>query len=199
MKIGIMGGTFDPIHNAHIITARFAAEQYGIERMMFMTSGNPPHKSGVTDKYIRNRMTELGVDGEFEVNTYETDKTDYSYTLHTLRHFKETNPNDDIYFIIGEDSLRDIGKWHKPQEILKLCTLLVFPRTSLKSLNELIKQTETELDGEILPVDSPVMELSSTMIRRRIEDGKSVKHMIPDKVLEYIEENGLYKKETAYE
>lgn len=199
MKIGIMGGTFDPIHNAHIITARFAAEQYGIERMMFMTSGNPPHKSGVTDKYIRSRMTELGVDGEFEVNTYETDKTDYSYTLHTLRHFKETNPNDDIYFIIGEDSLRDIGKWHKPQEILKLCTLLVFPRTSLKSLNELIKQTETELDGEILPVDSPVMELSSTMIRRRIENGKSVKHMIPDKVLEYIEENGLYKKETAYE
>ena len=199
MKIGIMGGTFDPIHNAHIITARFAAEQYGIERMMFMTSGNPPHKSGITDKYIRSRMTELGVDGEFEVNTYETDKTDYSYTLHTLRHFKETNPNDDIYFIIGEDSLRDIGKWHKPQEILKLCTLLVFPRTSLKSLNELIKQTETELDGEILPVDSPVMELSSTMIRRRIEDGKSVKHMIPDKVLEYIEENGLYKKETAYE
>lgn len=199
MKIGIMGGTFDPIHNAHIITARFAAEQYGIERMMFMTSGNPPHKSGVTDKYIRNRMTELGVDGEFEVNTYETDKTDYSYTLHTLRHFKETNPNDDIYFIIGEDSLKDISKWHKPQEILKLCTLLVFPRTSLKSLNELIKQTETELDGEILPVDSPVMELSSTMIRRRIEDGKSVKHMIPDKVLEYIEENGLYKKETAYE
>ncbi len=199
MKIGIMGGTFDPIHNAHIITARFAAEQYGIERMMFMTSGNPPHKSGVTDKYIRNRMTELGVDGEFEVNTYETDKTDYSYTLHTLRHFKETNPNDDIYFIIGEDSLKDISKWHKPQEILKLCTLLVFPRTSLKSLNELIKQTETELDGEILPVDSPVMELSSTMIRRRIEDGKSVKHMIPDKVLKYIEENGLYKKETAYE
>lgn len=199
MKIGIMGGTFDPIHNAHIITARFAAEQYGIDRMMFMTSGNPPHKSGVTDKYIRNRMTELGVDGEFEVNTYETDKTDYSYTLHTLRHFKETNPNDDIYFIIGEDSLRDIGKWHKPQEILKLCTLLVFPRTSLKSLNELIKQTEITLDGEILPVDSPVMELSSTMIRQRIEDGKSVKHMIPDKVLEYIEENGLYKKETAYE
>lgn len=199
MKIGIMGGTFDPIHNAHIITARFAAEQYGIDRMMFMTSGNPPHKSGVTDKYIRNRMTELGVDGEFEVNTYETDKTDYSYTLHTLQHFKETNPNDDIYFIIGEDSLRDIGKWHKPQEILKLCTLLVFPRTSFKSLNELIKQTEAELDGKILPVDSPVMELSSTMIRQRIEDGKSVKHMIPDKVLEYIEENGLYKKETDYE
>lgn len=193
MKIGIMGGTFDPIHNAHIITARFAAEQYGIDRMMFMTGGNPPHKSGITDKLIRNHMTELGVDDEFEVNTYEVEKTDYSYTLHTLLHFKETNPKDVIYFIIGEDSLRDIGKWHKPNEILKLCTLLVFPRTSLSSLKKLIEQTKTELDGEILPVDSPVMELSSTMIRQRIKDGKSVKHMVPDKVLKYIEENGLYK------
>lgn len=193
MKIGIMGGTFDPIHNAHIVTARFAAEQYNIDRMMFMTGGNPPHKSGITDKLIRNEMTRLGVDGEFEVNTYEIDKSDYSYTLHTLIHFKETNPNDKIYFIIGEDSLRDIGKWHKPQEILRLCTLLVFPRTSYENLQALITAAKAVLDGEILPVDSPVMELSSTMLRRRIKEGKSVRHMIPDKVLEYIEKNQLYK------
>lgn len=193
MKIGIMGGTFDPIHNAHIITARFAAEQYNIDRMLFMTGGNPPHKSGVTDKLIRNEMTKLGVDGEFEVNTYEIDKSDYSYTLHTLMHFKETNPNDEIYFIIGEDSLRDIGKWYKPQEILRLCILLVFPRTSYENLQALITDTKDTLDGEILPVNSPIMELSSTMIRKRIKEGKSVRHMLPDRVLEYIEQNQLYK------
>ena len=193
MKIGIMGGTFDPIHNAHIIIARFAKEQYKLDRLMFMTGGNPPHKFGVTDKLVRNRMTELGVDGEFEINTYEIDKEEYSYSLHTLEHFKRTNPNDEIYFIIGEDSLRDISKWYKPQEILKLCTLLVFPRVSMESLNKVIAETKKALDGNILPIDAPVIGISSTQIRERIRDGKGVRHMLPDSVLEYIKENNLYQ------
>ena len=193
MKIGIMGGTFDPIHNAHLIIARYAAEQYGIDRLMFMTGGNPPHKSDVTDKYIRNHMTEIAVNGEFEVNTYEIDKEEYSYSLHTLQHFKEEYPNDDIYFIIGEDSLGDINKWYKPQEILKLCKLLVFPRISFESLKEQILTTKKTLEGEIYPINAPIIGLSSTIIRERLSQGKSVRNMIPDKVLDYIKENGLYE------
>ncbi len=193
MKIGIMGGTFDPIHNAHIIIARYAKEQYELDEVMFMTGGNPPHKSGITDKLVRNKMTELGVDGEFKINTYEIDKEDYSYSLHTLEHFKETNPDDEIYFIIGEDSLRDISKWYKPQEILKLCTLLVFPRTSFENLNEVIKETKLTLDGDILPINAPIIGLSSTMIRERIRKGKSIKYMVPDNVASYIHQNRLYK------
>lgn len=193
MKIGIMGGTFDPIHNAHIIIARYAKEEYELDKVMFMTGGNPPHKSGVTDKLVRNKMTELGVDGEFEINTYEVDKEDYSYSLHTLEHFNKTNPDDEIFFIIGEDSLRDILKWYKPQEILKLCTLLVFPRTSYESLKELIKETKLKLDGNILPINAPIIGFSSTMIRERIRKGKSIKNMVPDNVADYIHQNRLYK------
>lgn len=191
MKIGIMGGTFNPIHNAHLIIARYAMEQYELDKVIFMTSGNPPHKKDVLDKAIRHEMTAMGVGDEFEVSDYEIRKEQRSYTVHTLMHFKKINPSDELFFLIGEDSLNDIGEWYHPEEILRMCTLLVFPRESQESLN--LKISKSNLSDRIFAIDAPVFGLSSTMIRERIKDGKSVRHMLPDSVLKYIEENELYK------
>ncbi len=194
MKIGIFGGTFDPIHNAHIIIAQYAKEQFVLDRLIFVPCGNPPHKKSMTDKAIRFSMTNLAVGDEFEISDYEVNREEYSYTLSTLQHFTSEYPGDEIYLIIGEDSLEDIEKWHKPKEILKLCKLLVFPRNSIKELLEKIEYTKTAIGGEIFPIEAPIFEISSTHIRNCLKSGKSVRHMLPQKVLEYIEENDLYKE-----
>ena len=191
MRTGIMGGTFNPIHNAHLIIARYAKEQFNLDRVIFMTSGNPPHKNQLTDKHIRYHMTKLAAADEFEVSRYEVDREEYSYTLTTLKHLQATG--DELFFIIGEDSLDTIDQWYKPEEISKLCTLLVFPRNSANELQNKIIQAKTWLDGEIFPINAPIFGLSSTEIRQRIKEGKSVKNMLPDSVLEYITENNLYK------
>lgn len=193
MKIGIMGGTFDPIHNAHIIIPRYAKEQFSLDKVIFMPGGNPPHKPDVLDKRLRYEMTRIGVGSEFETSSYEVDKEEYSYTLRTLEYLKAKYPNDELFFIIGEDSLNDIGKWYRPKDILSLCTLLVFPRAASGELAETIKKTKLSLGGKIFAMNAPLFGLSSSEIRERLRNGKSIRHMVPDAVLEYIEKNNLYK------
>ena len=186
MKIGIMGGTFDPIHNGHLIIARYAKEHCGLDRVIFMVSGNPPHKqNNITDAGLRLEMTRLALrnDSDFEVSDYEVNRSEYSYTVNTLYYLNKLYPDDDIFFIIGGDSLRDFPKWYKPEEIVRLCTILVYPRPGIN--------TDTQLDiirnkygGRIEIINAPMLEISSSEIRTRIAEGKSVRHFIPDNLLE---------------
>lgn len=200
-KIGIMGGTFNPVHNAHLIMARYAKEQYGLDEVIFMTSGNPPHKRNINmpDAEVRHEMLKaaIGADADFTADDYEVKLKDYSYSVNTLRHFKEIYPGDMIYFIIGEDSLADFPKWYMPEEILKLCTVLVYPRGEGQGIQKKITQIQAMYGGEIYPINSPVMGISSTEIRGRLKSGKTVRHMIPDSVLEYIEKNKLYTEDGS--
>lgn len=193
MKIGIMGGTFDPIHNMHITIAKNAKEQFLLDKVIFMPGGNPPHKKEITDKRIRFKMVVLAVGDKFEISDYEIKKDDYSYTLNTLKHLKKIYPDDDIYFIIGEDSLNDIYKWYKPKEILSMCNLLVFPRISSKSVSDKAQEVMTKLGGNIQIINAPVKQISSTSIRNLIRENKSVDNMLPNEVLKYINENNLYR------
>lgn len=194
MKIGIMGGTFNPPHNAHLLIAELAKEQYGLGRVIFITGGNPPHKSGTADAEHRFNMTRLAIEGNdaFTDDRFEIDRTEKSYTVHTLEYLTGRYPSDELFFIIGEDSLNDFGKWYKPREILGMASLLVFPRKSITSLTAAIEAARREYGGGIYPIDAPVTEISSTDIRKRIKSGRSVKYMVPDNVIGYIEENGLY-------
>lgn len=194
MKIGIMGGTFNPIHNAHLMIAENAREQYGLERIIFMTGGNPPHKSADITSDKRFEMTHIAISDNpyFTDDDFEIKRKEKSYTVHTLEYLREKYPEDKLYFIIGEDSLCDLEKWYKPERILEMAVLLVFPRTSMQSLTENIERARKKHNGEILPIDAPVFQISSTEVRNRIKDGLSVRYLIPDRVIEYIEKYGLY-------
>lgn len=194
MKIGIMGGTFNPPHNAHLLIAEFAREQYGLGRVIFITGGNPPHKSGAVSAEHRFVMTRLAIAGNdaFTDDSFEIDRSEKSYTVNTLEYLRGRYPSDELFFIIGEDSLNDFGKWYKPRKILGMASLLVFPRKSMTSLTAAIDAAREEYGDGIYPIDAPVTEFSSTDIRERIKSGRSVKYMVPDNVIEYIGENGLY-------
>ena len=192
MKIGIFGGTFDPIHNAHISIAKYAKKEYELDRLIIMPCGNPPHKTTITDKYIRYKMAKMASGDDFEVSDFEISRQEYSYTLFTLTYFKEKYPDDKLYLIIGEDSLRDINKWYRPNEIIKLCALLVFPRTDMSSLQKEIQIVQERLGGEIYPISAPIMKISSTDIRKRIQMGQNISEIVPENVAEYIEENDVY-------
>ena len=196
-KIGLMGGTFNPVHNAHLEIAKSAKKQYNLDEVIFMTSGNPPHKwdKDILDAKTRHKMVELAIAGIdcFYASDYEVKKTEYSYSAKTLEWLKEKNPYDKIYFMVGEDSLEYIDKWYHPEIILSLCTILVYPRTNMENLKKTVYDIKEKLGGEIYIIDAPVYDISSTDIRARIRDNMDVSDMLNEKVLDYIIEKGLYK------
>ena len=197
IKTGIMGGTFDPIHNGHLIIARYAYEQLGLDEIWFMTSGNPPHKRdrGHTKAAIRHEMLELAIDGcnGFVPCDYEVRRSEYSYSALTLEHFKEEYPDREFYFIIGQDSLHYLDKWYMPEKIVSLAKIPVYPRASDINLDEDIRAMSESLDTEFIKIDAPLFGISSTEIRKRVSEGKSISFMVPERVEEYIIEKGLYK------
>lgn len=199
-KIGLMGGTFDPIHSAHIEIAKRAKEQYSLDAVIFMTSGNPPHKSGknVLDAAMRHEMVKQAIcdiDG-FYASDYEVKKEGYSYSVETLKWLKGKCPEAEIYFLLGEDSLDYIDKWYKPRELLSLCTLLVYPRLSMETLRKTAVKKQAELGGNILIIDAPIYDISSTNLRRDISTGNDVSHIMDGRVLRYIDENKLYGSDS---
>lgn len=195
-KVGIFGGTFDPPHNGHMLVARAAMEQLGLDEIRIMTGGMPPHKQndGMTPAEIRHTMVRLAAEGEpgFRADGYEVHKKNYTYTAKTLEELLAENPDWEIYFVIGEDSLRDFMKWYKPDYIAKHCILCVYPRSRGDALDRLIAERRAELGADIRRIDSPLFGVSSTEIRKRLKAGKSVRYLVPDAVNDYIKEKGLY-------
>ncbi len=194
MKTGLMGGTFDPPHKAHIRMAKKAMSEFGLDKVIFMTGGNPPHKTTGTAASLRNHMIKLATYGtdNFSVCDYEVKKEGYSYTSDTLRYLKSEYPDDDIYFIIGGDSFEAFFTWHEPLEILKMCSILVYARD--------MHPTEKEIDGfnekygaDIKLIHDETYDISSSEIRKNISEGKDMSKFLDKKVWEYIKRNSLYK------
>ena len=194
MRTGIMGGTFNPVHNAHLLIAELAREEFKLDRIIFMTGGNPPHKDGAISPQHRFNMTHIAIEGNehFIDDDFEINRSEKSYTANTLEYLKEKYPDDELFFIVGEDSLEDLPTWYEPKRILEMCSLLVFPRKSRKTLMGTLNKMTDKFGKRILPISAPVIGLSSTEIRNRIRDGKTVKYMIPDRVIEYIKQHNLY-------
>lgn len=189
-KIGIMGGTFDPIHFGHLKIASSAKSEYHLDKVIFLTSGNPPHKRDkkILDAKIRHIMVKraiAGIDG-FEASDYEVNRKEYSYSVNTLKHFKKIMPDDQLFFIIGGDSLRDFHKWYQPEEIIKLCTLLVYDRDGGEHTSDFSK-----------PISGGTIDISSTQIREKLENSEDVSAFVPPKVLGFIERNNIYKKKPG--
>lgn len=197
-KIGIMGGTFNPVHNAHLQLAVCAKEQYSLDAVIFMTSGNPPHKKhkDIPEGKIRLEMLKIAISGkeDFFADDFEVKSKEYSYSVNTMKYLREKYPQSELYFIIGGDSLRGLPEWYKPEELVKLCKFLVYPRGGT-DIDDDIYETVKKYGGEIYPLQSPVIGISSTEIRERMVCGKDVSEMLPKGVLEYIKEHRLYTED----
>ncbi len=199
-KIGIMGGTFDPIHIGHLILGEAAYEEFKLDVVRFMPAGNPPHKrnrKGRASDEQRIEMVRNAIAGNahFELSLDEMDVDGLTYTYRTLERFLEQNPNDELYFIIGADSLFDFEKWKNPDKICQLCKLIVATRnqTSNDVLDQQIRHLETIYNGTFLKLNTPNLDISSEMLRNRINEKKSIRYYVPDSVLDYIKQNNMYE------
>ena len=200
MKIGIMGGTFDPIHIGHLLLGEFAYENFHLDEIWFLPNGNPPHKttdeSGVSlDDRIE--MVKLATDDVpyFRKNLYEASSKKHSYTYSTMRALREMYPEHEFFFILGADSLFSIEQWKNFREIFPSCTILAAMRDDkdTESMQAQIRYLNEKYGADIRLLQAPLVEISSTTIRRRAENGLSIRYMVPDVVSEYIQSNALYK------
>ena len=194
-----MGGTFNPIHLAHIYIAYEAKEQLKLDKVIFLPAGNPPHKKQdkTIDAIHRFNMVKEAIKtyDKFIIDDYEIKKNGYSYTFETLMHYK--NNDVEIFFISGADSLMDLEKWKNPDIVLANCTFVTFNRGQYTN-EELIKQKsylEEKYGAKIILLNIMNMDISSTIIRERIKENKRVDFFLPKEVLEYIEKNNLYRGE----
>lgn len=197
-KVGIMGGTFNPIHFGHLILAETAYEEIGLDRILFMPSKNPPHKDSteVISEEHRLKMVELAVQGNphFQLSTIELDREGTTYTVDTLAQLTKENPNTDYYFIMGADSLIKLETWKNCQGVLDLCTVVVAGRDDLKTedIQLKIQYYKDKYGARIITLNMQSYELSSGFLRDRISKGKSIQYYVPEKVKDYILSNFLY-------
>jgi len=197
-RIGIMGGTFDPIHYGHLLIAENACEQFGLEQTVFMPTGNPPHKNSleVTDAAYRSEMVRIAISGNrhFSFSDYELEKKGTCYTVETLEAFRRQFPASGLYFIMGADSLAYFGSWSHPERISELATILVAVRDSLdqEELLGIRRDLEERFCTKIGFISTPNFSVSSQMIRKRASGRQSIRYLVPDAVERYIYENGLY-------
>lgn len=183
MRIGLYGGSFDPVHIGHITVAVEAKKQFGLDRVIFIPTGNMPHKKGCEAKNEdRIAMLELSFeDKDFSVSDYEIKKATTGYSAETVEYFKNLYPEDEIYFIIGGDSYAYIDKWYQPERIFKNATVLVFPRNGEEILPPARKLCVKEVKA------------ASSDIRKKIKLGENVSNLLKKEVFDYIIENNLYQ------
>ena len=199
MRIGIFGGTFSPPHLGHLLLATEVKEKAGLDRLIFMPCAIPPHKAldKIPDGHHRLSMVKLSIEGnpDFEVSDMEIDAGGKSYTAKTLEVLNEIYPEDRICFIVGADSLCEMESWFCPDEIFRRAEIVVAIRGGMREaeLDAAIGFFRQKYNADITKVAAKAIEMSSSDIRQRIKDGKSVKYMVCDKVCEYIQNNGLYE------
>lgn len=198
-KIGLMGGTFDPIHNGHLLLGKQAYQEYHLDEIWYMPSGQPPHKKDhtVTPAKDRCAMVKLAIEQEpgFTFSDFEATRQGNSYTAQTLKLLREQYPQHDFYFIVGADSVYEMETWYHPEEVLKQAVVLVAGRIYKKgfcSLEQQIAYLTQKYGGKILRLHCIRLDISSAEIRERIRDGKTIKSYVPAVVEDYIKTHNLY-------
>jgi nicotinate-nucleotide adenylyltransferase len=224
MKIGVFGGAFNPIHMGHLAAVNEVAGKAGLARVYFVVSARPPHKENhiMADAQARYRMVELATEDNpiFRPSRVELDRPGASYTLDTLRHFHEIY-GDDVYFIVGQDAMEDVGSWHSASTLLKTSNFIVVtrpgydPSTLMEVLSGVLNTIYRNLT--ILPlgadengvtnlmrvegasftirmVAATPLEISSSLIRGKMARGESIKYLVPDAVERYLKSEGIYRR-----
>ena len=201
MRLGIFGGTFDPIHLGHLILAEHCREACRLDRVLFIPAGQPPHKSErqITPGKQRLEMVELAIAGHaaFAASSIELDRQGPSYSADTLAELAKQNPGAELFFLMGSDSLADLPFWYQPARIASLATLVVATRPGterpdLKSLRDVIGLNAAERLLQHI-VEIPLVQISSSAIRARVAAGQGIRYLVPRSVECFIETNGLYK------
>ncbi|MCK5861338.1 MAG: nicotinate-nucleotide adenylyltransferase [Candidatus Hydrogenedentes bacterium] len=190
-RIGVFGGTFDPIHTGHIAIAKAALEQAHLDRILFVIASNPPHKyeNRITSASLRAAMTADSIEGiaEFEASHIEIDHPGPSYTADTLKRLHKLFTPSQLFFIVGYDSALDLPHWHEPNDILQLAKLLVAPRPENKApLAQNIVDNCMMLHMDEYPI-------SSSEIRERMERGENMENWLPEAAVRFITSKGLYR------
>lgn len=199
MKIGIMGGTFDPIHNGHLMLGRYARDLFELDEIWFMPNGTPPHKESSSIESRTNHRVEMvkraiAKEQDFVLQTYEVDNKDVNYSYLTMEHFNIIYPEHEFFFIIGADSLFNIEKWKCPERLLKTCVVLAAYRDGKNryEMEEQISYLNTKYSADIRLLNTPNVDISSSEIRQKLKLGLDVTDAIPNKVMTYINEQRLY-------
>lgn len=199
MKLGVMGGTFDPIHLGHLAMAESAREIFQLEEILFIPSARPPHKveKKIESQAHRLMMTFLATKSNdfFHVSPMEMLREGFSYTLDTVNElYREYGEETELFFIIGSDSMADLSGWHKADELVGKVHFLAAARPGMNADFDKVKKFFGK-DGEehIHKFETPGFEISSTNIRERIKSGRSIKYLVPEEVEEYIYREQLYK------
>jgi nicotinate-nucleotide adenylyltransferase len=197
-KIGVFGGTFDPPHLGHLILAAEALDQLKLSRVLWVLTPVPPHKLDQTITALEHRlaMTQLMLDDypEFELSRVEIDRPGPHYMLDTVMVIKNQFPAAEVLLLMGGDSLRDLRTWHRPKELLSICQGLGVMRRPNDTID--LDELEEILPGiskKVLFVDSPLLEISSRDIRRRVSEGRAFRHYLVSSVFDYIQTQNLYR------
>ncbi len=199
MRLGLFGGTFDPIHLGHLLLAEQCREQCSLDEVWFLPSGTPPHKMRreITPGKVRAEMIELAISGHspFRVCRDEIERDEVSYTFQTLHRLRDADPSRELYFLIGADSLWDLPTWREPAQVLHLATVVAVNRGGmpLPEIPDITLRLNGADASRIMVIGMPDVQISSSDIRSRVREGKSIRYMTPRAVEMYIAQHGLYR------
>ena len=196
MNIGVLGGTFDPIHIGHLIIAEEARIKLGLAEVLFVPAGEPWLKQdrGITPAVHRVEMVRCGIAGNpnLKLSTLEVDRSGPSYTVDTLEALQDQLSSEtSLFFILGRDTLAELPLWKEPRKVIQLCQLVVPPRLGSGDLRHL-EEAIPGLRERVIQLDMPVIGISSSGIRQRIARGLSIRYLVPPRVEEYITEHKIY-------
>lgn len=197
-RIGILGGTFDPPHLGHLILAEHAADALGLAKLLFVPAADPPHKQHETKTPVhhRLRMLECAIQGNprFSISRVDIDRPGPHYSVDMVRIIGKLYPDTELYFVMGSDSLRDLPRWYHPDELIRLCQLAVMRRPGDDVRLDMHAAVLPELAARVVMVDAPLIGISSTDISDRLRQGQSIRYLVPDTVLSYIQSHPIYGK-----
>jgi nicotinate-nucleotide adenylyltransferase len=201
LRVGIFGGAFNPPHIGHLVCAQEALLQLELDRVVFMPVGEAPHREieGDPGAEARLEMVELAVAGDerFATSRMELDREGPSYTSDTLAQLHEESPDDELFLILGGDQAAALASWHEPEKVLERATVAVFERASWGRNAIVIKIGRLAGARNVRYLDMPMIQVSSSGIRRRVREGTPIRYLVPDNVASYIEEKALYGAKEA--
>lgn len=198
-RVGILGGTFDPVHYGHLAIAEEVYCALQLTRMVFVPAGQPPHKltAGITPAQQRVSMLEraIATNPHFTLSLVDVQRAGPSYTVETLRLLRqEWGPRAELFFVIGSDSLKDLPSWYDPEGILAQATIVALTRPGYVDVRAGLLERLPALRDRLILLEGPLLEISATDLRQRVAEGRPIKYQTPEVVEEYILQRGLYRQ-----